>query len=69
MKRRSQDLKGELLHLLKLAVNIETSAKMQELLKLMEIRRDEKTIVFTEYRGTQAFIKKHLGIGTGNSDL
>jgi len=59
-EKAERDLKGELLHLLKLAVNIETSAKMQELLKLMEIRRDEKTIVFTEYRGTQAFIKKHL---------
>lgn len=49
----------ELMALLEQAVNIETSAKVQRLLELLS-SLEGKAIVFTEYRGTQAFIKKHL---------
>lgn len=52
--------KEELLSLLEAAVNIKTSAKVQHLLQLLHIHGHDKTIVFTEYRGTQAFIKQHL---------
>ena len=53
-------MRDELLPLLEMAVNIETSAKVRHLLQLLHVHGQDKTIVFTEYRGTQAFIKRHL---------
>ena len=58
-EKAAPDLQGELTALLQQAVNIETSAKVQRLLTLLQ-ELEGKAIVFTEYRGTQAFIKKHL---------
>ena len=53
-------MEKDLLDLLEMAVNIEISAKVQHLLQLLDSDGQDKTIIFTEYRGTQAFIKKHL---------
>ncbi|NLK08117.1 MAG: DEAD/DEAH box helicase family protein [Firmicutes bacterium] len=61
----------DLLSLLEMAVNIEISAKIECLLKILGEYGHEKVIVFTEYRGTQAFIKRHLeeaGLATVNFD-
>ena len=69
-EKASPELEAELLSLLEQAVNIETSAKIRQLLDLLQILNG-KVIIFTEYRGTQAFIKKHLeaaGLGVVTFD-
>jgi SNF2 family DNA or RNA helicase len=69
-EKKPSTVDTELLALLEQAVNIETSAKVQHLLELLS-NLEGKAIVFTEYRGTQAFIKKHLetaGLGVVTFD-
>jgi SNF2 family DNA or RNA helicase len=69
-EKASPELEAELLSLLEQAVNIETSAKIRQLLDLLQVLNG-KVIIFTEYRGTQAFIKKHLeaaGLGVVTFD-
>lgn len=58
-KVQPDDVRDELMALLQQAVNIETGAKVQRLLQLLQNTKG-KAIVFTEYRGSQAFIRKHL---------
>ncbi|HHV94850.1 MAG TPA: DEAD/DEAH box helicase [Firmicutes bacterium] len=53
------ELRTQLARLLELAAQIENSAKVEQVLALLP-RLDGKVVIFTEYRGTQAFIKKHL---------
>ncbi|NMB12014.1 MAG: DEAD/DEAH box helicase [Firmicutes bacterium] len=69
-EKASPETETELLALLEQAVHIETSAKIRQLLELLQVL-EGKVIVFTEYRGTQAFIKKHLeaaGLGVVTFD-
>ncbi len=69
-EKANPELKAELGRLLKLAAHLETSAKVEQVLKLLP-KLDGKVVIFTEYRGTQAFIKKHLeaaGLGVVTFD-
>ncbi len=64
------ELRAELDRILRLAAHLETSAKIQQVLRLLP-KLDGKVVIFTEYRGTQAFIKQHLdaaGLGVVTFD-
>ena len=69
-EKAQPELRTELERLLQQAAHLEISAKVQQVLNLLP-RLQGKVVIFTEYRGSQVFIKKHLeaaGLGVVTFD-
>ncbi|MFV9510830.1 DEAD/DEAH box helicase [Tepidibacillus sp. LV47] len=56
----SEEMKEEILRLIRIAKEVEVQSKLEKAISLLKELKNEKVIIFTEYRATQEFLMSKL---------